>query len=90
MARAPALADIEALPEADKLDGFPHPRETQVLVGFQAAEQTFAEALTSEKIHHAWLLTGTEGIGKSTLAYRVARAALARCGGCSWANRQKR
>ena len=78
MARAPALTDIEALPEADKLEGFPHPRETQVLIGHQSAEQTFASALNDEKIHHAWLLTGSEGIGKATLAYRVARAALAR------------
>ncbi len=78
MARAPALSDSEALPEADRLEGFPHPRETLVLVGHQAAEQTFADALNSEKIHHAWLLTGTEGIGKATLSYRVARAALAR------------
>ena len=78
MARAPALTDNEALPEADKLDGFPHPRETAVLVGHPSAEQIFADALNSGKIHHAWLITGTEGIGKATLSYRVARAALAR------------
>ena len=29
-------------------------------------------------MHHAWLLTGPEGIGKATLAYRFARAVLAR------------
>ena len=78
MARAPAITDNEALPEADKLDGFPHPRETSILVGHGLAEQTFADALTSGKIHHAWLISGTEGIGKATLSYRVARAALAR------------
>ncbi len=78
MARAPALTNNEALPEADKLEGVPHPRETTVLYGHQAAENIFAAALSSEKIHHAWLLSGTEGIGKATLSYRVARAALAR------------
>ena len=31
MARAPAIAEIEELPEADRLEGFPHPRETKAL-----------------------------------------------------------
>jgi DNA polymerase-3 subunit delta' len=31
-------------------------------------------------MHHAWLITGPSGIGKATLAYRFARAALARSG----------
>lgn len=78
MARAPAVADIDTLPEADRLEGFPHPRETRRLYGHAGAEQLFAEALASGKMHHAWLISGAEGIGKSTLAYRVARAALAR------------
>ena len=29
-------------------------------------------------MHHAWLLAGREGIGKATLAYRLARHVLAR------------
>ncbi len=28
MARAPAVQEIEDLPEIDRLDGFPHPRAT--------------------------------------------------------------
>ena len=78
MARATIVADAEALPEADRLEGFPHPRETAGVFGHSAAEKTFADALTSEKMHHAWLVTGAIGIGKATLAYRFARAALAR------------
>jgi len=78
MARAPAAAAIEVLPEADRLEGTPHPRETSALFGHEAAERTLAEGLKSGRIHHAWLLTGREGIGKATLAYRFARAALAR------------
>lgn len=78
MARAPVAAQLEELPEADRLDGFPHPRITQRLFGHIGAEQTMVEALGSEKHHHAWLITGAEGIGKATFAYRVARAALAR------------
>ena len=35
------------------------------------------QARASGRLHHAWLITGTEGIGKATLAYRLARALLA-------------
>jgi DNA polymerase-3 subunit delta' len=80
MARSPALAtaDAEASPEADRLEGFPHPRETVRLFGQSHAEEVLLSALQSGRTHHAWLLTGREGIGKATLAYRFARAALAR------------
>ncbi|MEZ5853547.1 MAG: DNA polymerase III subunit delta' [Hyphomicrobiaceae bacterium] len=80
MARAPAVQEIEALPEADRLDGIPHPRETARLYGHEAAELALAEGLTSGRMHHAWLLAGPEGIGKATLAYRFARFALAEPG----------
>jgi DNA polymerase-3 subunit delta' len=78
MARAPTLAQMEDLPEADRLEGFPHPRMTAAVFGHATAEAAFADALASGKYHHAWLITGAEGIGKATFAYRVARAALAR------------
>lgn len=77
MARAPAVTQIESLPEADRLDGVLHPRETQTLFGHEEAERTLAEALSSGRMHHGWLLAGRDGIGKATLAYRFARAALA-------------
>jgi DNA polymerase III subunit delta' len=77
MARAPLAAEIEAIPEADRLDDFPHPRETPALYGQEAAQSVFAEALAGGRMHHAWLLAGAAGIGKATLAYQVARAALA-------------
>ena len=78
MARAPALQDSESLPEADRLDGAPHPRMTAKLFGHTSAEQTLAEGLAQGRIHHGWLLSGPAGIGKATLAYRFARAALSR------------
>jgi DNA polymerase-3 subunit delta' len=78
MARAPASADAEAPPEADRLDDFPHPRETRSLVGQDAAQAVLAEGLASGRMHHAWLLAGAKGVGKATLAYQVARMALAR------------
>jgi DNA polymerase III subunit delta' len=78
MARAPLAAEIETLPEADRLDDFPHPRETRGLFGLDAAQATLCETLASGRMHHAWLLSGPAGIGKATLAYQFARAVLAR------------
>ena len=78
MARAPAIQEAEALPEADRLEGFPHPRETRALIGHEAAERELAEAFAGGRMHHAWLIAGREGIGKATLAYRLARHVLAR------------
>lgn len=80
MARAPATAEIEAPPEADRLEGLPHPRETKKLFGHATAERTLAEALSRGRMHHGWLIGGRQGIGKATLAYRFARAALAHPG----------
>ena len=49
------------------------PRETPYLFGHAAAEATFDAALADGHMHHAWFLTGPPGIGKATLAYRLAR-----------------
>jgi DNA polymerase-3 subunit delta' len=78
MARAPAVQDVEQYPEADRLEGFPHPRETQNLFGHENVEQQLARAFAGERMHHGLLLAGPKGIGKATLAYRLARHALAR------------
>ena len=64
------------LPESDRRDGFPHPRETRRLYGHKAAEGAFLDAYRAGRVHHAWLLTGIEGVGKATLAYRIARFVL--------------
>lgn len=80
MARAPAAQEMETLPEADRLEGFPHPRETRDLLGHEAAEQTLVQAFAGGRMHHAWLLAGRAGIGKATLAYRLARHVLAKAG----------
>jgi DNA polymerase-3 subunit delta' len=77
MARAPALSEVEDLPEPDRLDGFTPPRLTARLYGQEAAERAFLQAHISGRLHHAWILTGPPGIGKATLAYRVARFLLA-------------
>jgi len=64
-------------PEADRLDGAPHPRETHALYGQPLAEAAFLEAVTSGRLPHGWLLTGPRGIGKATFAWRAARFLLA-------------
>src|SRR5690606_8652601 len=41
------------------------------------AERQLRDAFASGRMHHGWLITGLEGIGKATLAYRFARYVLA-------------
>lgn len=64
-------------PEPDRVDGAPHPRETPVLFGQDAAQGQLLAALAGDRLHHGWLLAGPRGVGKATLAWRFARAALA-------------
>jgi DNA polymerase III subunit delta' len=49
------------------------PRQTTSLFGHSDAEQALLEAYRSGRFPHAWLIGGPPGIGKATLAYRVAR-----------------
>jgi len=55
----------------------PHPRETTDLFGHREAETALLNAYRSGRIPHAWLIGGAPGIGKATLAYRMARFVLA-------------
>lgn len=63
----------DALPEPDRIEGAPHPRETPRLFGHPAAEAEFLQAFVSGRVHHGWLITGPKGVGKATLAWRLAR-----------------
>ena len=67
----------DAIPEPDRVEGAPHPRHTTTLYGQAAAEAAFLEAYRAGRLHHGWLLTGPRGIGKATLAWRIARFLLA-------------
>lgn len=53
------------------------PHRTLDLMGHEAAEREVLDAWASGRMHHAWLLSGQRGIGKATLAYRIARFVLA-------------
>ncbi len=72
-----ATAPDDTLPEADQLDGAQHPRDTLNLYGQSQAEARFLEAMSATRLHHAWLIAGPKGIGKATLAYRIARHLIA-------------
>jgi DNA polymerase-3 subunit delta' len=57
-------------------DGVLHPRESYRLDDIEAPALAIAQALSRGRMHHAWLLTGPEGVGKASFAYRVARRLL--------------
>lgn len=67
----------DTLPEPDRQDGAPHPRETLRLFGQDHAEAQFIAAFQTGRLPHGWLLTGPEGIGKASFAWRAARFLLA-------------
>ncbi len=54
----------------------PTPRETENLVGHDEAERRLAQLWQAGRWPHALLITGPQGIGKATLAYRLARVIL--------------
>src|SRR3569832_2812566 len=63
--------------ETARIEGFAHPRETGRLVGQDEALARAARAIRGGRPPQAWLITGPPGIGKATLAYRIARYLLA-------------
>ncbi len=67
--------------EPDRVAGVPHPRRTPRLFGQAEAEATILDAFRQQRLHHAWLIAGPRGIGKATLAWRIARFLLATDGG---------
>ena len=57
------------------------PRKTMELFGHEVAEKTLLDSWNSGRMPHAWLIAGRHGIGKATLAYRVARYVLSQGAG---------
>lgn len=77
MSRAAAGREVVAHPESDRFDDAPHPRETLALFGHGAVEQALLADYRRNRLAHAIILGGPEGIGKATLAWRLARFLLA-------------
>ena len=70
----------DSLPEPDRIAGAPHPRETSQLFGQSKAEADFLDAYASGRLHSGWLITGPRGVGKATLAWKIATFLLANQG----------
>ena len=66
-------AKPEEIVETDRLEGQPHPRESHALIGQGDALARAARAIRAGRTPQAWMITGPPGIGKATLAYRIAR-----------------
>lgn len=50
------------------------PRTFAEVVGQQHVLQALTNALTHQRLHHAYLLTGTRGVGKTTIARILSRS----------------
>lgn len=60
----------------DVLFEFPHPMDNDCLIGHKNTLQTFLDAwekCDKHPLHPVWMLCGPRGIGKATLAYKIAK-----------------
>lgn len=57
----------------DQIKDLPHPREVFDFYGNENIESELAQALSAGTLHHGLIFTGPKGVGKATLAYRLAR-----------------
>lgn len=76
MARTPSRIEEERPPH-DALEGTQLPRANLLLFGHATAERALLDAYRSGRMHHGWILAGERGIGRATLAFRLARFILA-------------
>ena len=72
-----AATDPADIPEPDRVEGAPHPRDTAHLIGHNAEQAEFLSAFNTGRLHHGWMITGPRGLGKATLAWKLARFLLA-------------
>jgi DNA polymerase-3 subunit delta' len=77
MKRPDRSAGAEEAPESDRAGDAPHPRRAEYLFGHAAAEQELLAAYRGGRFAHAWIFGGRPGIGKATLAWRLAKFLMA-------------
>ncbi len=70
-------------PQLDAEPGTVAPRANPALVGHESAERELRRLDEAGRLPHAILLSGRRGIGKATLAFRLARFLLAKSAGSS-------
>ena len=49
------------------------PRTLETVIGQETTVRILANALRKKRLHHAYLLTGTRGVGKTTLGRILAK-----------------
>lgn len=54
-------------------EGLTPPRESDLCLGHKKTEQTLLDLINSGNVPHAIIFSGSKGIGKSTMAFRLAR-----------------
>jgi len=50
------------------------PRSFDTLIGQEHVVRALSHALSTQRLHHAWLFTGTRGVGKTTLSRILAKS----------------
>ncbi len=60
--------------EPDEPEGLLEPRQSDFFVGHEQNEQAILNLINAGNVPHAMIFAGPKGIGKSTFAFRVARA----------------
>ncbi len=53
------------------------PKSNPLLIGHGQAWDKLISSYNTDKFHHAWLITGSKGVGKETLIYRFIRYVMA-------------
>jgi DNA polymerase-3 subunit gamma/tau len=71
-----SLFESEALPPSTSLALARkwRPRDFQSLIGQDHVVQALSHALDQNRLHHAWLFTGTRGVGKTTISRILAKS----------------
>ena len=72
-----SVGDYADVIDAQDNSGLQLPRHSTYCAGHEAIEQRLIQLIKDDKLPHALIFSGIEGIGKSTLAYRLARYLLA-------------